>query len=125
MAEYTGLATNSFGESYTQSVLIEVDPETIGEYIKLKDKNKKKIFEGDILLTEATIEDYGDTQVQFPLIVCICKITLFPILFVIVKIKTINRHVLSAKRGYTPITSVSFGDSPFKCATICVLSNFL
>lgn len=33
----------------TTATLVEVDPETVGQYIDFDDKNGKKIFEGDIV----------------------------------------------------------------------------
>jgi len=41
---YTDLNDTDFG-----CVFVEVDPKTVGQYANIKDKNKKKVFEGDVL----------------------------------------------------------------------------
>jgi len=40
-------------------VLVEVDPETVGRYVQIEDKNNRKIYEGDIVKLKLTIEKYN------------------------------------------------------------------
>lgn len=46
-----------------QYAMYEVDPETVGQCTGAKDKNKKMIFEGDIVKTDNIVHD-GKIQIQ-------------------------------------------------------------
>lgn len=66
--DYPTDTSNATGEYYGETPyvgFVEIDPETIGQFTGRVDKNRKKVFEGDILHVTVDGQDWGVGVVQW------------------------------------------------------------